>query len=130
MSFEITGKLSWIGEVQTFDSGFQKREIQHFVIENQSGEYTNKYAFTLMIDKVSLIDRYGLGDEATVKFSIRCYEHNGKYYTNLNAFYISGEPAQQTYKPQTAVNQNVESAVQNPPPMPDLEIENEDDIPF
>lgn len=120
MSFEITGKLSWIGEVQTFDSGFQKRD---FLIENQSGEYVNKYMFTLMKDKVSLVPTYNLGDEVTVKFSIRCNEHNGRYYTNLNAFYISGEPAQQTYAPQPATTQE-------PPPMPDFDNNVDEEVLF
>ena len=74
-----------IGEVQTFASGFTKRE---FVVEVEDGNYPQSIKFECLKDKTSLTDSLSGGDPAKVNFDIRGIEYYGKYYVNLNAWRI------------------------------------------
>ncbi len=82
-SFQIDGTVKLINEVQTFASGFSKRE---FVIEVADGNYPQLIKFELLKDKATMIEEYGQGDPIRVHFDIRGNEYNGKYYNNLNAW--------------------------------------------
>ena len=81
--FEIEGQIKVINEVQTFASGFTKRE---FVVEVQDGNYPQMIKFELIKDKTSLVDNVNIGQPVKVYFDIRGNEYNGKYYVNLNAW--------------------------------------------
>ena len=52
-SFEIEGRLKVIYDVQTFNSGFTKRE---FVVEVEDGNYPQMIKFECVKDKTSLTD--------------------------------------------------------------------------
>ena len=85
MELQLTGTIKQIGELQTFDSGFKKRE---FVITTDD-TYPQDVAFEVVKDKAETFDQYqGVGDNVTVKFNVRGNEYNGKYYVNLQAWYI------------------------------------------
>ncbi|MEM6279312.1 MAG: DUF3127 domain-containing protein [Verrucomicrobiota bacterium] len=84
-SFELEGTVKVIGEVQTFASGFTKRE---FVVEVEDGNYPQSIKFECLKDKTSLTDSLSVGDAVKVNFDIRGNEYNGKYYVNLNAWRI------------------------------------------
>lgn len=84
-SFELEGVVKVIGEVQTFASGFTKRE---FVVEVEDGNYPQSIKFECLKDKTSLTDSLSVGDPVKVNFDIRGNEYNGKYYVNLNAWRI------------------------------------------
>lgn len=81
--YELEGKLHQIDDIQTFGSGFSKRE---FVVEAQDGQYAQMIKFEAVKDKTSLTDKFQVGDEVTVHFDIRGNEYKGKYYVNLNAW--------------------------------------------
>lgn len=83
---EISGKLNRIGEIQTFNKGFQKRE---FVIETE-GEYPQLIKFELVKDNVDKID-FPIGTFLTVTFDIRGNEWKGKIYNNLVAWRVVAE---------------------------------------
>lgn len=87
MAYELTGRVTFVGETETFNSGFQKRL---FCIECQDGSYTNEYGFELMKDKVSKVDGVNIGDEVEVKFNLGTQrEYNGRRYSNFpTAWYV------------------------------------------
>ncbi|HQW30243.1 MAG: DUF3127 domain-containing protein [Verrucomicrobiales bacterium] len=82
-NFEMEGTVKMIGEVQSFASGFSKRE---FVVEVEDGKFPQAIKFECLKEKATLIDDYRVGDPVKVFFDIRGNEYNGKYYVNLNAW--------------------------------------------
>lgn len=84
-TFEIEGTLKVISEVQSFASGFTKRE---FVVEVEDGKYPQMIKFEVVKDKTALLDQLSEGDPVSVAFDIRGNEYNGRYYVNLNAWKI------------------------------------------
>jgi hypothetical protein len=95
---EIVGKAKYVGETQTFDSGFQKRLL---VVECQEegSQYVNDIGFDLLKDNVSKLDGIAVGDEVEVKFNLgRAREYQSKWYADMHtAWYIKkiggGQPA-------------------------------------
>lgn len=85
---EITGKLFAVLPVQTGEGRNGTWEKQDFVIETEA-KYPKKIAFTLMGDKMALIENRNPGDNLNVKFDIESREYNGKYYHNITAFSVS-----------------------------------------
>lgn len=83
--FELDGKIHQIDDIQTFKSGFTKRE---FVVEIEDGKFPQMIKFECVKDKTSLTDGLGVGDEVKVHFDIRGNEYNGRYYVNLNAWRV------------------------------------------
>ena len=81
---EVVGKIKVINETQTFDSGFQKREI--VVTTEETYPQDIKLEFTK--DKCFIIDQYKVGQSVTVAFNLRGNEYNGKYYVNLQGWKI------------------------------------------
>lgn len=95
---KITGKLIVIGEVQTFASGFSKRE---FVIETQ-GKYPQPIKLEAVKEKAEMIEAFDIGDLVEVSFDIRGNEHGGRYYVSLVAWKIEGiEKASPKSEPRT-----------------------------
>lgn len=82
-NFEIEGTVKVINEVQSFASGFSKRE---FVVEVEDGKFPQSIKFECLKEKTTMIDDYSIGDAVKVFFDIRGNEYNGKYYVNLNAW--------------------------------------------
>lgn len=82
-SYELEGTVKVIDEIQTFASGFTKRE---FVVEVEDGRFPQSIKFECVKDKTSLIDGFEVGDPVKVHFDIRGNEYKGKYYVNLNAW--------------------------------------------
>lgn len=85
--YEMTGKVAHIGDTQTFDKGFTKRE---FVIDN-GNKFASMVKFELTKDNCSLIDSFRVGDNVKVGFWVNGNEWKGKYYTNLSANEIAAE---------------------------------------
>lgn len=124
-SFELTGTLKVLEDVQTFASGFTKRE---FVIEIPDGKYPQMVKFETVRDKIDQLNSLSIGDELKVTFDIRGNEYKGRYYVNLNAWKIEGNGA--------GNGGSSAAAPQDPPASAfdssfDSESEaNDDDIPF
>lgn len=83
--FEIEGSVKVLNDLQTFPSGFTKRE---FVVEVQDGNYPQMIKFETVKERTSLLDGLNLGDPVKVFFDIRGNEYQGRYYVNLNAWKI------------------------------------------
>ena len=84
-SFEIIGTLKLVGGIQSFDSGFTKRE---FVIEVEDGDYPQMVKFECVKERTSLTNNSKANDQVKVSFEIRGNEYKGKYYVNLNAWQV------------------------------------------
>jgi hypothetical protein len=115
---DLTGKIKLINQIQTFDSGFSKRE---FVVTTNE-QYPQDVKFEVVKDKCSLLDKYAPGNDVKVSFNIRGNEYQGKYFVNLQAWRI--EAAQDT-APQgsIAAPQEAENPFNNT-------LEEGDDLPF
>lgn len=85
--YEASGTVKMIGEVQSFASGFTKRE---FVVTTANDKYPQDLKFEVVKDKCSMLDNYSTGDEVQVTFDIRGNEYNGKYFVNLSCFKLQG----------------------------------------
>jgi len=90
-----TGKIKVIEDLQTFDSGFIKRE---FVITTKD-EYPQDIKFEITKEKAETFETYNkVGDEVTVKFNIRGNFHDptNRYFVNLQAWRIEKNSSQNT----------------------------------
>jgi single-strand DNA-binding protein len=85
MSYELSGAVKVVGDLQTFDSGFTKREV----VVTTDGKYPQDVKFECMKDKTALLDGVSVGEQVTVKFDVRGNEYNGKYYVSLTAWNVS-----------------------------------------
>lgn len=124
-SFELTGTLKVLEDLQTFASGFTKRE---FVIEIPDGKYPQMVKFEVVRDKINQLDQVSIGDELKVTFDVRGNEYKGRYYVNLNAWKIEGGSG-------ASGGGNGDSQEDPPPGAFDNSFDNEseptdDDIPF
>lgn len=131
--FELEGIVKVIDEIQTFASGFSKRE---FVVEVEDGKYSQSIKFECVKDKTSLTDGLKIGDSVKVSFDIRGNEYNGRYYVNLNAWKVENTGGSGAPDSGEAQDSNDEegplSALSEPPAGYDKKSGNpaDDDIPF
>ncbi len=94
--YEASGKIKMVGEVQTFPSGFMKRE---FVVTTAHDKYPQDIKFDVVKDKCAMLDSFKPGDDVQVNFDIRGREYNGKYFVDLSCWKLqaagggSAEPA-------------------------------------
>lgn len=78
--FKIIGTIKQIGEMQTFDSGFCKRE---FVITTED-QYPQEVKFEAIKEKATDFEKHReVGERVMVKFNIRGNEYNGRHFVNL-----------------------------------------------
>lgn len=134
--FQIEGRIHQVNDVQTFDSGFSKRE---FVIET-ADQYPQMIKFELIKERTTLVDQYNQGDTVNVHFDIRGNEYQGKYYVNLNCWRLDGPggappaggppPGAQQQMQQPAAAAAAPVAQQQPASEPPGGFEDDEDIPF
>lgn len=115
---EIKGKIKKIFETQTFQSGFQKREM---VVTTQE-QYPQDILIEFLQDKVVLLDAYKVGDDVKVHINLRGKEWVNpegvaKYFNSINGWRIERESA----APVAPVAPTVEES---------LTEEGDDDLPF
>jgi hypothetical protein len=88
--YEAQGNLKIINDIQTFGSGFTKRE---FVITTGDSKYPQDIKFEIVKDKCALLDQFAVGQAVSVSFDVRGNEYQGKYYVNLNCWKIQAGSA-------------------------------------
>ena len=84
MSYETTGAIKLINDIQTFSSGFEKRE---FVITTDE-KNPQDIKLELIKDDVVKTDQFKVGDNVKVSWNLRGNEYNEKFYVNLQAWRI------------------------------------------
>ena len=120
-----------IGEVQSFASGFTKRE---FVVTTANDKYPQDLKFEVVKDKCAMLDGFKTGQEVQVNFDIRGNEYNGKYFVNLSCWKLQtadgGAPPARS-GPATA-SSTPSSGSAGEPSMGDLRDDDDfdDDVPF
>ena len=115
MELKLIGKVKLILDLQSWDSGFTKRE---FVITTNE-QYPQDVKLECIKDKTSLLDGLSEGDDVEVSFNVRGNEYNGKYYVNLQAWRLTKSGGA--------------DSINDPPPSePDFEPvgDDDDDLPF
>ena len=87
--YEFTGKVKVVGELQTFASGFTKRNL--VVEEERDGRWPNVVAFAFKKERVALLDGMVSGTRVKVGFAVDGREwtdpKTGKvrYFSDLTA---------------------------------------------
>jgi len=132
--YETRGTLKMIGDIQTFGSGFTKRE---FVVTTAHDKYPQDLKFEIVKDKCALLDTYAAGQEVIVNFDIRGNEYQGRYYVNLSCWKIQPANGQPNDSPagQSAPSRRPQQAASSNEPEPSAaDLRNEEDfddeIPF
>jgi len=82
---DLKGRVKLIGETQTFDSGFTKRQL----VVTTDETYPQDVAIDFVKDKCDVLNAYKAGDSVEVGINIRGNEYNGKYYVSLQGWKIS-----------------------------------------
>ena len=96
MAYDLTGKVKLIQAVQTFDSGFTKREM---VVIVEEGKYPQEINIEFVQEKVGLLENLQVGQKVTVTFDIRGREYNGRYFNNLQGWKIATTGDESTVSP-------------------------------
>lgn len=128
--YEASGKIKVISEVQSFASGFTKRE---FVVTTAHDKFPQDLKFEVVKDKCSMLDSFKTGDEVQVNFDIRGNEYNGKYFVNLSCWKLQAAGAGGGEAPRSASGapRNQQSSSNAEPNMADFRKDDDfDDVPF
>ena len=131
--YEASGTIKLINDIQSFASGFTKRE---FVVTT-GDKYPQDLKFEVVKDKCSMLDTFEPGQMVQVSFDIRGNEYNGKYFVNLSCWKIqtSGEGADSA-SPRSSGNpaaaRQPAAPASSEPSMSDLrnDDDSDDDVPF
>ena len=92
--YEFTGKVKTVGELQTFASGFTKREL--VVEEEREGKWPNVVAFAFKKENAAKLDGVAEGMRVKVGFAVDGREwtdpKTGKvrYFSDLTALRLDG----------------------------------------
>lgn len=127
--YSTSGKLKWIGDVQSFPSGFTKRE---FVVTTATDKYPQDLKFEIVKDKCSLLDPFEIGQDVEVNFDIRGNEYNGKYFVNLSCWKIQPAGSETAAAPQSRQSNPGKAPASPEPSADDLRRDEDfdDDPPF
>lgn len=125
--YEATGKIKMIGAVQSFASGFTKRE---FVVTTANDKYPQDIKFDVVKEKCAMLDSFNTGDEVQVNFDIRGREYNGKYYVDLSCWKL--QAADGAASPPHGERPAASSSPKGEPSISDLRNDDDfdDDVPF
>ena len=103
-TFEITGCISKIKPITTFQSGFQKQTL---VLNDKDDKYPQEIAIDFTRDGVKKLEQFQQGDHVTVTFAIQGREWNDRHFVDLKGLRI-----------ERAVKLGGESYVGQPVPAP------------
>lgn len=84
MSYELTGKLHKVFDIEKKGDNFRSREFVVFV----PGDYPQYVKFQIVQDRCEQMDNIPDGADIKVYFDLRGREWQGKYFTNLNAWKV------------------------------------------
>lgn len=127
---EIAGRIKLISDIQTFDSGFRKREV----VVTTEEQYPQHILIELLGDRVDIINSFNVGDDVRVSINIRGREWvnpqgETKYFNSITGWRIeklmpvSGMGQE---NPMAQPSAHVSSAPSNPI----MQEEEDDDLPF
>ncbi len=137
LMYETRGSLLVIHDMQSFPSGFTKRE---FVI-NSDEKYPQQLKFELVKDRCSMLDSFSVGDDVVVNFDLRGNEYNGRHFVSLSCWklQLAENASASQSKPRAAstasspVSQRASQTSSEPSPAElrnESDFDEEDEIPF
>ena len=83
MAYELIGKIKRIEDLQTFPSGFTKREC---VVTTEADRFPQDIKLECVREKTELLAGFSVGEKVRVGFDLRGSEYKGRYYVNLVAW--------------------------------------------
>ena len=91
---ELKGTIKKIGEIQTFASGFQKREM----VLTTEEQYPQPINIEFLQDKIDILDKFKEGDSVTVGINVRGREWTSpqgevKYFNSISGWRIEKDAA-------------------------------------
>ena len=128
---ELKGVIKHIGEIQTFPSGFQKREV---VILTQE-QYPQPILIEFLSEKTTLLDNVSEGDLVKVGINIRGREWTNlegqvKYFNSITGWSVFKEQSQeQDVKKQSSADKQTKEPQQETN-SEDPFSDEKDDLPF
>ncbi len=90
MTYELIGTIKKIGDLQTFPSGFEKREL---VVCDDDPRFPQEIPFGFTRERTKLLDQFAEGEKVKISFDIRGREYNGRHFVDLNAWRIEKDAA-------------------------------------
>ena len=90
--YEMSGTVKKIGDIQTFASGFSKREL--VLEEEKESRWPNVVAFTFKKDGMSKIENVKPGDRVKIGFAVDGREWTDpksgttRYFTDLTGLFV------------------------------------------
>lgn len=132
---ELKGTITKISEIQTFASGFQKREM----VLTTEEQYPQPINIEFLQDKIDLLDKVNEGDAVTVGINIRGREWTSpqgevKYFNSITGWKVTKDAgAAPTPEPIQAAAPRANPAAVTPTPVadtPEIFAEEDDDLPF
>lgn len=79
------GEVIKIGETETFgQNGFRKR----LIVIRTDEQYPQELPFEFVQDKVSILDKYSVGDNVAINYNLRGQEYKEKWYASLGGWRI------------------------------------------
>lgn len=121
--YEFIGTIKKLGEVQSFPSGFSKREL---VVTSEGDRFPQDVMFEFLKEKADLLNSLNEADRVKVSFDIGGREYNGRYFNSLKGWKIE--------KVDESDSGAAPAAAQGIPPraeMPkDIAVDDDDNLPF
>ena len=107
MDLQVKGKLKIKSDLQTFDSGFTKREV----VVTTDDQYPQNIAVEFMKDKCALLDAYKVGQDVKISINLGGREWINpdgvaKYFNSITGWKIDkAAEAAKPFTPPTVLEQ-------------------------
>ena len=82
MPYEMTGTIKKIGDLQTFQSGFEKREL---MLNDEDPRFPQDIAMNFKKERCAILDNFKAGERVKATFGLSGREWNGKYFVDIDA---------------------------------------------
>jgi len=91
---EVTGTVERIGDLQTFDSGFTKREV----VVNTGGQYPDQIGVEFLKDNTAKVDELNVGDSIIVTGflggrDVECRDGTTRNFLSIKAIRVQSDRA-------------------------------------
>ncbi len=84
-NYDMTGTVKEVRPVQTFPSGFAKREL---IVTSEDDRFPQDIAFEFLKEKMELLDDVQEAARVRVHFDLRGREYQGRYFLSANGWRI------------------------------------------
>ncbi len=120
--YEFIGTIKKLGEVQSFPSGFSKREL---VVTSEGDRFPQDVMFEFLKEKADLLNSLNEADRVKVSFDIGGREYNGRYFNSLKGWKI--EKVDESDSGAAPAAQGIPPRAEMPK---DIAVDDDDNLPF